>query len=186
MKKIYCSIAQSFKKHLPPHLKQIEKFRSLIIKDGKKARANSFFLQILKLLSKFSKTKNSEKQKIKKKTSLQILEDVIFTLSPGFILRRVYRSGKLYNLPVPITPNHNSFLALNWLKKAVLKISKKSKLSIPFLYIEEIKKALKKQGDAYSLLKEYINIAKDQIPFSRFIRTRKKILSKSKMFSPSI
>lgn len=172
---------------IPDKLQDTLLFRNVFIKEGNLERASRFISDLnalLKLtyrrgtlirLKKIRKTKNlvKTKQIHKRPKPYQILNQLLYKLKPGFIIRRVIVAGKTYSLPVPITNHRASYLACNWLRKAVLSDTK-SASTIPNLMLKELINLLKNKGEAVAQLRSYIAIAIDQRPFSRYIRKKRK------------
>jgi len=155
------------KQYLPVAYHKVDKLKSLLIKSGKKERTNSFLLKLLTLVKHQTK-----------KDPFIVLDTLLFKLAPGFILRRTFVAGKLFNLPVPISDNHAFFMGADYLRKAAFR-NTKTFLTVPYLLFNEIKDALQHKGGAYESLKAYIDIALDHRPFSRYIRKKKKVISRS-------
>lgn len=146
------------------------KFIGSLQKKGNRQRA---IRSLFKLLTTI-KTKTSSTQK-----PLQILYTCLYNLKPAFLIRRHIKSGKRYDLPVPITENRAIFMAISWLRKSVLR-NNKNNLPLHNLLANEINATLNQEGSAKDFLKAYIDLAIDQRPFLRFIKKRRFSASKSK------
>jgi len=177
-------------KYIPLKYKRLEKLKSLLTKCGNKERGLTITRKLisnlktsLKRLPKKHKLlpfiKRNPIHSLGLKNPIGILNNCLFKLTPAFILKRVFVAGKYYYLPVPISFNRGSYFAANALVKAALENTRVSGSMSEFL-IREIGATIHNKGAAYKSLIEYITIALDQRPFSRFIRKRRKKIAHSK------
>jgi len=113
------------------------------------------------------------------KDPLKIIDKCLYNLMPAFILRRTFVAGRFYNLPVPISDNHARFMAADWLRKAAFKDNKNA-FTVPYLLAREVGTVLHNNGSACLALQNYVEVALDQRPFSRYIRKKRKIVAISK------
>jgi len=182
-------ISRDFKKYLPDKYKRIDKLKGLLVRSGNKERTNTFLLslmQTLKTCANLSDNHNSlvsfvsenPLNTLGEKSPFKILDKCLYQLMPAFILRRTFRAGRIYNLPVPISDNRASFMASDWFRKSIN--TKTSSSDISLLMARAVGEVLHKKGSARRSLKNYIKIALDQRPFSRYIRKKRKIVARSK------
>lgn len=176
---------------LPEKFKKVHTLKSLLIRSGNKERTNTFILRLMHILKLAAKLKNKHHPLIsitaryplnvlEEKDPIKILDKCLYNLMPAFILRKTFVTGKLYNLPVPISPKRARFMSADWLRKAAFKDNKNA-LTVPYLLTREIGAVLYKTGSAYASLGEYIDTALDQRPFSRYIRRKRKNIARSKI-----
>jgi len=158
-------------------------FIGILQKCGNRQRALSHLCSLLSKIkegiagsSAFNKYPLST---LDEKSPIQILNKSLYNLKPAFLLRRVYRSGRRYDLPVPISDKRSTFMAIDWLRKSVFK-NNKNEQAFPTLLAYEISALLYQEGSAKNFLKAYIDIALDQRPFERFIKRRRFVTAKSK------
>jgi hypothetical protein len=171
------------KKNLSVQLTRLKKLKGVLIKSGNGERSNTFLMNLYAILKQGfrgkSVTTKYQLTSFGETKPLAIIDRCLYKLMPAFILRRVIKSGKSFELPVPISDNHAFFMACNWLSKASLK-NNKSALTIPYLLTQEICATLYNEGAALDYLKAYIEIALDQRPFMRYVKKKRKIISRSK------
>jgi hypothetical protein len=155
---------------------------NILQKCGNKQRALSYLFSLfgkLKLgLAGFPIVPNYPLHTLDEKNPIQIIQKSLYNLKPAFFIRRTIRSGRRYDLPVPISDKRATFMAIDWLRKTVFKDNKNDK-SFTSLLAREISATLYHEGSAKDFLKAYIDIALDQRPFGRFIKPRKYTVSKS-------
>jgi len=179
------------KNTLPEKFKKVHTLKSLLIRSGNKERTNSFLLRLMHILKLAAKLRNKHHPLIsitaryplntlEEKDPIKILDKCLYNLMPAFILRKTFVSGRLYNLPVPISPKRARFMSADWLRKAAFKDNKNA-LTVPYLLTREIGAVFYQTGSAYASLGEYIDTALDQRPFSRYIRKKRKIITRSKI-----
>jgi len=158
-------------------------FINILQKRGNKQRALSsmcsLFSQLKLGLAGFPIVDKYPLHTLDEKNPIQIIRKGLYNLKPAFLIRRIIKSGKRYDLPVPISDKRANFMALDWLRKTVLK-NNKNDLSFTSLLAREISATLYHEGSAQAFLKAYVDIALDQRPFSRFIKKRPYTVSKSK------
>jgi len=171
------------KQKLSIDLTRIKKLRGVMIRSGNRERSQSFLLHLYTLLKQGSKKElvGSRYQSITFDTQkpLAIINKCLYKLMPAFIFTRVFKSGKPFDLPVPISNNHAYFKACYWLLKASLQYNK-SDLTIPFLLTQEIYATLHGEGAALGYLQSFIDIAIDQRPFMRYVKKKRRVISRSK------
>jgi len=171
------------KQRLTVELERLKKLKGVMIKCGNKERSTTFLLNLYSRLKQDQRDDNViNKYHLKSfglKNPLPIINRCLYLLMPAFVLRRIIKSGKTYNLPVPISSNHANFKAAHWLLNAAVN-NNKNDLTLPSLLTQEIYATLNKQGAAYDSLKAYIDIAIDQRPFMRFVRKKRKVKTRSK------
>lgn len=155
---------------------------NILQKCGNKQRAFSYLFGLfgkLKLgLAGFPIVANYPLHTLDEKNPIQIIHKSLYNLKPAFFIRRTIRSGRRYDLPVPISDKRATFMAIDWLRKTIFK-NNKNDLSFTYLLAREISATLYNEGSAKDFLKAYIDIALDQRPFGRFIKPRKYTVSKS-------
>lgn len=69
-------------------------------------------------------------------------------------------------------------MAITWLRKIAFN-NNKTNIPAAFFMAREIQATVHNEGAVKDLLKAYIDIALDQIPFSRFIKRKRQIVTKS-------
>jgi hypothetical protein len=175
--------AYKVKNILSEDYKQLKTLRGVMIRRGNRERSHAFILSLYKQLKIGAKGYATSSQfpfnTLDEKTPLEIILRCLYQLRPAFILRRVFVRGRFYELPVPISKNRACFMACNWLKKAALQTNKND-LTLPTLLVREIGSVFNNQGSSIDSLKAYIDIALDQLPFSHYLRKRRKVLSRSR------
>jgi hypothetical protein len=175
--------AVSLKQRLPSNLEKIKKLKGVLVKCGNKERTNTFLVNLYASLKQAKRNKFNDSKYplsfIAETTPLSIINRCLYNLMPAFVLRRIIRAGKSFELPVPISDNHAVFRASYWLIKATIK-NNKNALSLPSLLTQEICATLYNEGAALDYLKSYIEIAIDQRPFMRYIKKKRKVKSRSK------
>jgi len=173
----------SIKQKLTTDLVRLKKLKGVLIKSGNKERSHNFLMNLYMILKQgfrgMSVVNKYQLQSFGETKPLAIIDKCLYRLMPAFVLRRVIKSGKPFELPVPISDNHAYFMACNWLLKASLK-NNKTALTIPYLLTQEICATLHNEGSALDSLKAYIEIALDQRPFLRYIKKKRKVISRSK------
>jgi len=179
-------LTHDLKNYLPEKYKKVDKLKSLLIRSGNKERTNTFFLRLLQVLKTCSVIKDNRHSLISftaknplntlgEKDPLKIIDKCLYNLMPAFILRRTFVAGRFYNLPVPISDNHARFMAADWLRKAAFKDNKNA-FTVPYLLAREVGTVLHNNGSACLALQNYVEVALDQRPFSRYIRKKRKLL----------
>ena len=180
---------------LPTALKDTLLLRNILLKRGNRERAFRFMSEVhgiiktsyrknrlkpkvkvkIKTKIKFNK-KNRTKKRIKIKTvetirpkPYLVVNEALYKIKPGFILRRLIRAGKTYKIPVPISDHRATYLACKWLKQATVEDTKTS-ITIPHLIFRELRDLLRNKGKAIKSLRTYISTAIDQRPFTKFLR----------------
>jgi ribosomal protein S7 len=164
---------------VPEHLKSNVLFKNLFIKKGNAERSLNFIIELHSLLRISVKRHIIFIPGSGINYPVQILDKLLYKVKPGFIIRRIIAAGKPYYLPVPISEHRASYLACSWLRKAIIQDTKGSS-TIPQLMLKEILNLSKNKGIALQALKDYIKLALDQRPFSRFIR--KKFKKRTKQY----
>lgn len=144
-------LSRDYKELLPEIYKKCYKLKNLLILHGNRERSTSYMITLLKLLKREANLKNTRGtlRMLKEKDPKEILDKCLYQLMPAFILRRTIVSGKLFELPVPISPNRAFYMSANWLLKAALK-KNKCALTIPQLLTQEIIAVLHRSGSALS------------------------------------
>nr|ADD25163.1 ribosomal protein S7 [Didymium iridis]ADD25164.1 ribosomal protein S7 [Didymium iridis] len=171
------------KQKLPAEFLSLKKLKGVLTRSGNKERSHSFLLNLYSLLKQACRDQVIGNKyhtiKFAPQKPLAIINKCLFQLMPAFVFTKVIKSGKPFDLPVPISDNHAYFKACNWLIKASLQ-NNKSALTIPYLLTQEIYATLHNEGAAFGYLKSFIDIAIDQQPFMRFIKRKRKVISRSK------
>lgn len=165
----------------------ITTFINILQKNGKKQRAINYVFHLFNKLKQNAKVPKSSKYQIHKldnNNPIQLIQKCVNNLKPAFILRRIMRAGRLYELPVPITEKRAMFMAFNWIRKTVLN-QKKSYTSFTSLLTNEVTSLVFNEGSAKLYLKDYIDIAMDQKPFERFVRKRRIVKVHSRETKPA-
>jgi hypothetical protein len=161
----------------------LNKLIGVLQKCGNRQRALSsifsLFTQLKLGLAGFPIVKNYPLHTLDAKNPIHLIHKCLYKLKPAFFLRRIIKSGKRYDLPVPISDKRATFMAIDWLRKTVLK-NNKNEHSFATLLAQEISASLHHKGSSYNFLKAYIDIALDQRPFSKLIKRRRFNVSKSK------
>lgn len=176
--------------HLPRIYPKVYQLKNLLTRKGNLDRANSFLMKLIRLLKialLYPKSKhfinsffpNNQLRKHAERSSFRILDKCLSLLLPAFILRRTVVAGRVYQLPVPVSPHRASFMACDWLRKAAFRDTKNA-LTVPYLLAREISVTLNKKGTAWKSLRSYIKVAIDQRPFIRYVRKKRRIISRSK------
>lgn len=159
---------------LPIQYKSNILLKNTFIKRGNAERSLGFLIKLYTLLRRITKRRRLFVPTISRKRAVYLIDYLLYKLQPGFIIRRVIAAGKPYMLPVPISDHRASYLACKWLRHAVLLETKKNRATIPQLLLKEIVNIRRKKGVALQVLADYIKVAVDQRPFSRFIRKKHK------------
>nr|ADZ99059.1 ribosomal protein S7 [Physarum polycephalum] len=163
--------------------KFLTSFINILQKRGNKQRALSSFFGLFKQLklgiAGFPIVDKYPLHTRDVKNPIDALYQSLYNLKPAFLIRRTIKSGRRYDLPVPISENRAIFMAIDWLRKTVFK-NNKNDLSFTSLLAREISASLHHEGSAKDFLRAYIDIAIDQRPFSRFIKKKRFNVSKSK------
>jgi hypothetical protein len=161
----------------------LKKLIGVMQKCGNRQRALSSMFSLFKQLklglAGFPVANNYPLNTLDAENPIHLIHKCLYNLKPAFLLRRVVKSGKRYDLPVPISDKRAIFMAIDWLRKTVLK-NNKNELSFSSLLAQEISACLHHKGSAENFLKAYIDIALDQRPFNKFIKRRRFNISKSK------
>ena len=165
----------------------ISTFINILQKNGKKQRAINYVFNLFNKLKQNAKVPKSSKYQIHKlddNNPIQLIQKCVNNLKPAFILRRIMRAGKVYELPVPITEKRAMFMAFNWIRKTVLN-QKKSYTSFTSLLTNEVTSLVFNEGSAKLYLKDYIDTAMDQKPFERYIKKRRIVKVRSRETKPA-
>jgi len=161
----------------------LAKFVSVFQKCGNKQRSLSSLFSLFALLKRsiagYPILSQYPLNTLDENDPIQIINKSLYNLKPAFLIRRTIKSGKRYDLPVPISSQRATFMAMDWMRKIALK-NNKNNLSLSFLLAQEISANVYRDGSAQNFLKAYIDIALDQRPFSRFIKRKRFMIAKSK------
>ncbi len=117
-------------KYYPKDLYRYEKIQQVLIKSGKKVRAHRIFEKAEDLLQLLTKKQYNKEPKlnflpeklrkpIKFKSMMGFINKILFKLTPTHGFRRIYRGGRLYQIPVMLTQNREAFLSALWLRRAM-------------------------------------------------------------------
>jgi len=165
------------------HKNLLTSFINIIQKRGNKQRALSTLFSLFNILklgiAGYPTSNNYPLHTLDEKNPIKLIHRGLYNLKPAFLIRRVIKSGRRYDLPIPISENRAQFMSIDWLRKAVFK-NNKNDSSFAFLVAREISASLHREGSAKDFLKAYIDIALDQQPFNKFIKRRRNKVSKSK------
>jgi ribosomal protein S7 len=156
---------------VPENLKANVLFKNIFVKKGNSERSLNFLMQLHTFLRISVKRRIIRVQGGKRNYPPQVLDKLLYKLKPAFIIRRVIAAGKPYMLPVPISDHRALYLACSWMRKAILQDTKGA-ATIPQLMLREILNLSRNKGLAVQALSDYIKLAIDQRPFSRFIRRK--------------
>jgi small subunit ribosomal protein S7 len=146
-----------------PKIKMLFKFKNLLIKKGKKAKADSLVLKTFFLI----------KRKLKK-NPINIVASVLKSLTPGVTTKKTVVAGRLYHLPSPITKNKALYFSCNWLQKAAMENKELKQKSLDFKLADECFKVLKKKSQSLLMLKQHNKTVSENRPFLRFVRRKRK------------
>lgn len=154
---------------------------SFIIKEGKKKRAQTivllFFLKIKKFLYndiflKRYKKKTSFKNRIRFIVFFNYFFDMLIEkYRPRVFLKKKKIASKVYYLPTYINKNKSKFLFLKWYMQSVKERTEKT--LVERLY-EEFLDIIYKRGNTLKKLKEYYKIAKENRPFLKMLKKRRR------------
>jgi hypothetical protein len=175
--------SKALKQILSTKMNRLKKLRGVLVKSGNRERSHSFIMSLYTILKQGFRgkvvTNKYPVNSFGETTPLTIIDRCLYKLMPAFVFHKVIKAGKSFELPVPISDNHAYFKACNWLLKASLR-NNKTALTIPYLLTQEICATLYNEGSALDYLTAYIEIALDQRPFMRYIKKKRKIISRSK------
>ncbi|RYE05326.1 MAG: hypothetical protein EOP33_06450 [Rickettsiaceae bacterium] len=144
-------------------IKTLTKFTNLLVKKGKKANAFSLVLKTLFLLKKQTK-----------KNPLNLISNVLKTLTPGVTTKKTVIAGRLYHLPSAITKNKALYFSCNWLQQAAKENKELQKKTLDVKIAEECLKVIKKKGQSLVMLKQHNKTVSENRPFLRFVRKKYK------------
>jgi len=187
-------VSLKYKAHIPKKYEKIDKLRCVLIQRGNKERANSFVFSLCQALKIASNPIHNHTDignfmaknpinTLGEKNPFNIIDRCLFKLMPAFNLKNTVVAGKLYRLPIPISDNRAAYLATSWLRKAAI-ADNKNAFTVPYLLAREVGAVLNDNGSACKSLSEFIDIALDQRPFSRYLWKKRKIIGMSKKGKP--
>uniref|UniRef100_A0A1B6GGU3 Small ribosomal subunit protein uS7 domain-containing protein n=1 Tax=Cuerna arida TaxID=1464854 RepID=A0A1B6GGU3_9HEMI len=101
----------------------VKKFTNYLMRDGKKTRAQMLLLKTFERIKRYQLEKYHKQEDPAEKAKievdpLKIFHCAIENCKPLLQLTKIKRGGATYQVPVPITPDRSSFLAMNWLIEA--------------------------------------------------------------------
>jgi ribosomal protein S7 len=159
---------------LPTGYYGVSKLIQVLLRKGNKARSYRFVRNLFIVL----KRELCINQRLTSNNPLTLLDKALVIGAPVFTYKRVFVSGKLFEIPIPIHPNRGYFMACYWLREIIRKKSHSDKTIN--LLPKEVMLLLNKKGDLIKQLNSYTADGVEKNIFKKYLRRKRVVISRSK------